>query len=59
MRVGVALGVVGAGGLGLYFRNNLAFREHGNAAAFLWGMVFLTIAVDRLSRRLQIKRNRC
>ena len=59
MRIGVALGVVGAGGLGLYFKNNLAWREHGNAAAFLWGMVLLTIAVDRLSRHLQLKRNRC
>jgi phosphonate transport system permease protein len=59
MRIGVALGVVGAGGLGLYFKNNLAWREHGTAAAFLWGMILLTVAVDRLSRYLQLKRNRC
>lgn len=59
MRIGVALGVVGAGGLGLFFRNNLAWREHSTAAAFLWGMILLTIAVDRLSRHLQLKRNRC
>ena len=59
VRAGVALGVVGAGGLGQAFRHNLAFREHADAAAFLWGMVLLTIAIDRLSRRLQLRRLRC
>lgn len=59
MRIGVALGMVGAGGLGHLFRSNLDFREHGRAAAFLWGMILLTVAVDRLSRWLQLQRNRC
>ena len=59
MRIGIALGIVGAGGLGLSFRNYLEFRQHEEAAAFLWGMILLTIAVDRLSRWLQLSRNRC
>ena len=59
MRIGIALGIVGAGGLGLSFRNHLEFRQHEEAAAFLWGMILLTIAVDRLSRWLQLSRNRC
>lgn len=59
MRIGIALGIVGAGGLGLFFKNNLAYRQHADAAAFLWGMILLTIAVDRLSRWLQLTRNRC
>ena len=59
MRIGIALGIVGVGGLGLSFRNHLEFRQHEEAAAFLWGMILLTIAVDRLSRWLQLSRNRC
>lgn len=59
LRAGVALGIVGAGGLGMFFKNNLAFRHHADAAAFLWGMVLLTVAVDRLSRWLQLRRLRC
>jgi phosphonate transport system permease protein len=59
MRIGIALGMVGAGGLGLFFKNNLAYREHADAAAFLWGMILLTVLVDRLSRWLQLTRNRC
>jgi phosphonate transport system permease protein len=59
MRIGIALGMVGAGGLGLFFKNNLAYRQHADAAAFLWGMILLTVLVDRLSRWLQLTRNRC
>jgi phosphonate transport system permease protein len=59
MRIGVALGIVGAGGLGYLFKSNLDSREHGQAAAYLWGMILLTIVVDRLSRWLQLKRLRC
>ena len=59
LRAGVALGLVGAGGLGHLFRANLEFRDHGRAAAFLWGMILLTVAVDRLSRWLQLRRLRC
>ncbi|MCK5941487.1 MAG: ABC transporter permease subunit [Planctomycetes bacterium] len=59
LRAGVALGVVGAARLGHLFRANLEFRDYGGAAAFLWGMILLTVAVDRLSRLLQLQRNRC
>lgn len=59
LRIGVALGVVGAGGLGHAFKFNLDWRQHGAAAAFLWAMILLTVAVDRLSRRLQLRRGRC
>ena len=59
MRIGIALGVVGVGGLGLFFRNNMDYMRPAQAAAFLWGMIVLTIMVDRLSRWLQLTRNRC
>lgn len=59
MRIGVALGIVGAGGLGHYFASNLEWRRHDVAAAYLFGMILLTVAVDRLSRWLQLQRNRC
>lgn len=59
MRIGVALGVVGAGGLGHYFKLNLDWRQHGAAATFLWAMILLTVLVDRLSRALQVRRRRC
>ena len=59
VRAGVALGLVGAGGLGQLFRHNLAFRQHADAAAFLWGMVLLTVVIDRASRALQLRRLRC
>jgi phosphonate transport system permease protein len=59
VRIGVALGMVGAGGLGHFFQINLDWREYGNAATFLWAMVLLTVAIDRLSRWLQMRRRRC
>lgn len=59
MRLGIALGVVGAGGLGHHFKFNLDWRQHGAAATFLWTMIVLTLLVDRLSRWLQLRRNRC
>jgi phosphonate transport system permease protein len=59
MRIGVALGVVGAGGLGHGFKMNLDWRQHGVAATFLWTMILLTVLVDRASRWLQLRRNRC
>lgn len=59
MRIGVTLGIVGAGGLGFLFKSNLDSREHARAAAFLWGMILLTVVVDRLSRWLQLRRLRC
>ena len=59
VRAGVALGLVGAGGLGHLFQFNLEFRQHGRAAALLWGMVLLTVAIDRTSRWLHVRRLRC
>lgn len=59
VRIGIALGMVGAGGLGERFKANLDFRDYGTASAFLWAMVVLTIAIDRTSRWLQLRRNRC
>ncbi len=59
VRIGVALGMVGAGGLGQQFQINLAWREHADAATFLWAMILLTVGIDRLSRWLQLRRSRC
>lgn len=56
LRIGVALGIVGAGGLGDRFDSNLKFREFGAASSYLLGMVLLTTLVDRLARRLQPRR---
>lgn len=59
VRIGVALGMVGAGGLGHLFQINLDWRRYGSAATYLWTMVLLTVVVDRLSRSLQMRRDRC
>lgn len=59
VRIGTALGMVGAGGLGHLFQINLGWREHARAATFLWAMVLLTVAIDRVSRALQLRRSRC
>ncbi|MFM1872588.1 MAG: hypothetical protein RL398_2010 [Planctomycetota bacterium] len=59
VRIGIALGIVGAGGLGERFKANLDFRELATASSFLWAMVLLTVAIDRTSRALQLRRNRC
>ncbi len=59
MRMGLVLGMVGAGGLGEAFHGNLTFFRLERACTFLWAMVLLTVLVDRLSRWLQLRRNRC
>jgi phosphonate transport system permease protein len=59
VRLGIALGVVGAGGLGHMFKFNLDWRQQGAAATFLWTMIALTMGIDRVSRWLQLRRNRC
>lgn len=59
MRMGIVLGMVGAGGLGEAFDGNLKFDRIERACTFLWAMVLLTVLVDRLSRWLQLRRNRC
>ncbi|MBK8096399.1 MAG: ABC transporter permease subunit [Planctomycetes bacterium] len=59
VRIGVVLGTVGAGGLGDKFQSNLLFREFARASTYLWAMVLLTIAIDRLSRRLLLRRLKC
>ncbi|MGE3173011.1 MAG: PhnE/PtxC family ABC transporter permease [Planctomycetota bacterium] len=59
VRIGIVLGMVGAGGLGDLFDTNLKFRENHRAGTYLWAMVVLTIAIDRLSRWLQLRRAKC
>lgn len=59
VRIGVVLGMVGAGGLGDAFETNLLFRENHRAGTFLWAMVAITVGIDRLSRRLLLARTRC
>jgi phosphonate transport system permease protein len=59
VRIGIALGIVGAGGLGERFKNNLDFAQYAVASSFLWAMLLLTVAIDRLSRWLQLRRSRC
>ncbi|HEU4420770.1 MAG TPA: ABC transporter permease subunit [Planctomycetota bacterium] len=61
MRMGIVLGMVGAGGLGEAFDGNLryGFDRIPRACMFLWAMVALTVLVDRTSRWLQMRRLRC
>lgn len=59
MRMGIVLGMVGAGGLGEAFDGNVKFDRLERACTFLWAMVALTVLVDRVSRWLQLRRNRC
>lgn len=59
LRIGIALGVVGAGGLGDRFKGNLEFRQWAVASTFLWAMVLLTVLTDRVTRRLQRGPRRC
>ena len=59
VRMGIVLGMVGAGGLGEAFDGNVKFDRLERAGTFLWAMVLLTVLVDRVSRRLQLRRNRC
>jgi ABC-type phosphate/phosphonate transport system permease subunit len=53
--------MIGAGGLGEAFDGNLryGFDRLPRACTFLWAMVALTVLVDRCSRWLQLRRNRC
>lgn len=59
LRLGIVLGMVGAGGLGEAFDGNLRFDRLERAGTFLWAMVLLAAGVDRLSRWLQWRRLRC
>lgn len=59
VRIGIALGIVGAGGLGDRFQSNLSWRVFDGASTYLWAMVLLTVAIDRTSRLLQIRRLKC
>jgi phosphonate transport system permease protein len=56
VRIGIVLGMVGAGGLGDKFHSNLLFRDNHRAGTYLWAMVLITVAIDRLSRRLTGRR---
>lgn len=59
LRLGIVLGMVGAGGLGEAFDGNLRFDRLERAGTFLWTMVLLSALVDRTSRWLQVRRLRC
>ncbi|MCA8951865.1 MAG: ABC transporter permease subunit, partial [Planctomycetes bacterium] len=59
VRAGVALGMVGAGGLGHAFAFSLDWRDYPTASTLLWAMVLLTVLIDRTSRRLQLRRREC
>ncbi|GAB4142033.1 MAG: hypothetical protein Fur0037_09050 [Planctomycetota bacterium] len=59
VRTGVVLGWVGAGGLGDKFDSNRQWLHLHEASTYLWSMILLTVAIDRLSRRLQLRRIRC
>jgi phosphonate transport system permease protein len=59
MRMGIVLGMVGAGGLGDAFKTNLGYFRLERACTFLWAMIFLTVLTDRVSRRLQMRRLKC
>ena len=53
MRAGVVLGIVGVGGIGYLFNSSIDARRMGEASTFLLMIVLLTVAIDRISRRLQ------
>lgn len=53
VRIGVVLGIIGAGGIGHLFRRALAHGALDRAATFLIGIVLLTTVIDRISRRIQ------
>ena len=53
VRTGVVLGIVGVGGIGFYFSRSLAHGAMGRASTFLLATVLLTVAIDRVSRRIQ------
>jgi phosphonate transport system permease protein len=59
VRMGIVLGMVGAGGLGSAFDNNLRFAPLERAGTFLWTMILLTVLIDRVSRWLQMRRLKC
>ena len=59
VRIGVALGIVGAGGLGDRFESFLLFRHYDAASTYLGAMVLLTVIIDRSSRLLQMRRMKC
>src|SRR5262245_39731304 len=59
MRMGIVLGMVGAGGLGEAFDSNLRFARPDRACTFLWAMILLTVLTDRVSRWLQMRRLKC
>jgi phosphonate transport system permease protein len=53
VRTGVVLGIVGIGGIGYLFRASLAHGAMNRASTFLLATVLLTVAIDRISRRIQ------
>ncbi len=58
VRTGIVLGVVGVGGLGHLFEWNFSFFHYRDASTCLIVIVALSLALDRISRRLGIARTR-
>jgi len=58
LRAGLIVGIVGAGGLGDAFHDSITFWRLGDASMQAMMMIALTVAVDRVSRRLGARRAR-
>ena len=56
VRTAVVLGLVGVGGLGFYFSFNFEWFRFEQASTYLIMIIALTIAIDRISRWLQLSR---
>lgn len=55
IRRAAILGMVGAGGIGLYFAEQMKIYEYGNASACVLGVVLLVIVGELVSNRVRTK----
>ena len=56
VRAAVVLGIVGVGGLGFKFKFAFDWFKYDKASTYLIVMVLLTVAIDRISRKLKLSR---